>query len=74
MSMDYVRRYYGVPAKVGGRVELDTNKGTRRGVITSASHYIYVRFDDCKFAVPLHPQEDGLRYLDDEPPPRGEGA
>lgn len=63
MSFDYIRRYYNVPAKRGGRVAWDTSKGTREGTITSATNYVYVRFDDAKHPVPLHPKEDGLRYL-----------
>lgn len=68
MSFDYIRRYYNVPAKRGGRVAWDTSKGTREGTITSATNYVYVRFDDCKFPVPLHPREDGLRYLPEPTP------
>ena len=64
MSFDYIRRYYSVPAKRGGRVAWDTSTGTRLGTITKATNYVYVRFDDAKFSVPLHPKEDGLRYLD----------
>ena len=63
MSFDYIRRYYSVPAKRGGRVAWDTSKGTREGTITRATNYVYVRFDDMKHSVPLHPKEDGLRYL-----------
>jgi hypothetical protein len=66
MSFDYIRRYYNVPAKRGGRVAWTTSKGTREGTITSATAYVFVRFDDAKFPVPLHPLEDGLRYLDAE--------
>ena len=64
MSMAYIRRYYGVPAKRGGRVAWDTSKGTREGAITRATHYVYVLFDDAKHSVPLHPCEQGLRYLE----------
>ncbi len=63
MSFDYIRRYYNVPAKRGGRVKWTTSKGVREGTITSATNYVYVRFDDAKFPVPLHPCEDGLEYL-----------
>jgi hypothetical protein len=63
MSFDYIRQYYDVPAKKGGRVEWSTSKGLRAGVITHATNYVYVRFDDAKHAVPLHPKEEGLRYL-----------
>lgn len=64
MSFDYIRSYYGVPAKRGMRVAWDTSKGTRPGTITKATNYVYVRFDDATFSVPIHPKEDGLRYLD----------
>ena len=70
--MAYVRRYYGVPAKRGGRVAWDTSIGTREGTITRATAYVYVRYDDSKHAVPLHPQEPGLRYLGTEATPRAE--
>jgi hypothetical protein len=65
MSFDYIRRYYGVPAKKGMRVAWDCKAGTRLGTITSATNYVHIRFDDCKakFSVPLHPMEEGLRYL-----------
>ena len=66
MSFKYIRRYYGVPAKRGGRVEWTTDAGVRKGTITSATAYVYVRFDDAKHPVPMHPMEDGLRYLDSE--------
>jgi hypothetical protein len=62
--MDYIRRYYGVPAKRGGRVSWTTIKGVRHGTITSASNYLYVRFDDSGYTVPLHPTDPGLVYLD----------
>jgi hypothetical protein len=65
MSFDYIRRYYGVPAKRGMRVAWSASGGTRLGTITKATHYVYVRFDGVKHSVPLHPKEDGLQYLDD---------
>lgn len=64
MSMSYIRRYYGVPAKRGGRVEWHYRDGkVRLGTITRATAYVYVRFDDAKRSVPLHPCEGGLCYL-----------
>lgn len=66
MSMSYIRRYYGVPAKRGGLVEWETSGGLRRGRIIRATNYIYVLFDGAPRAVPLHPCERGLRYLPDE--------
>lgn len=68
MSFDYIRRHYSVPAKRGMRVAWETKEGTRLGTITSATHYVHVRFDDSKHAVPLHPVEDGLRYLSSQAP------
>ena len=57
MSFDYVRKTYGVPAARGVRVLY----GERRGVITSATHYVHVRLDGEKFSRPYHPTD--LRYL-----------
>ena len=48
---DYVRDHYGVPAKRGMRVAM----GDREGTITSADHYVHVRFDGQKHSVPVHP-------------------
>lgn len=63
MSIGYVRRYYGVPAKRGGRVAWDRRDGTMYGTITRATNYVYIRFDGEKHSRPLHPMEIGLRYL-----------
>jgi len=62
MSMGYIRRYYGVPAKRGGRVAWKTSKGVRHGTITRATAYVYVRFDGERQSVPLHPRGNGLEY------------
>lgn len=43
MTMQYVRDYYGVPAKRGGRVRFE---GRSEGTILSATHRLHVRFDD----------------------------
>lgn len=68
VSMAYIRRFYGVPAKRGMRVVWDTRTGSRYGTITSASCYVRVRFDDQPaHPVPLHPMEEGLRYLEPDP-------
>lgn len=61
MSMQYVRSYYGVPAKRGGRV---TYLG-RPGRITSADHRLRVRLDGDTFSSIIHPTEDGLVYVTD---------
>ncbi|AXA95439.1 hypothetical protein [Microbacterium sp. PM5] len=59
MTLEYVRRYYGVPAIRGRRV---TYMG-RPGRITSADHRIRVRFDGDEFSSIIHPTEEGLVYL-----------
>lgn len=67
MSFEYVRKYYGVPAKRGGRVKWQTAIGTRVGTLTRATCYVYVRFDDApRRAVPLHPCEPGLQYCEED--------
>lgn len=69
MSMDYVRKTYGVPAKRGGLIAYRTKYRTRMGRITKATHHIYVRFEDAQFSVPIHPTDEHLTYL----PPNAEG-
>lgn len=52
-SFDYVRRYYGVPAKRGMRV---TVYDGREGTITcGAGHYIRIRLDGEKRSRIFHP-------------------
>lgn len=51
-QFDYVRRYYGVPAKRGGRVKF---RGAP-GVITSgAGNYLRIRLDGEAKSVLVHP-------------------
>lgn len=51
-SMEYIRRYYDVPADVGLTVTVDGKPGR----ITSARNsYIWVRFDGESFSKPCHP-------------------
>jgi len=55
MSMEYIRNYYKVPAKRGGKIIFDY-PDPRIGVITSAQgHYIRVRFPEHKHSLILHP-------------------
>ncbi len=59
-GFDYVRRYYGVPAKRGMRVIADG----RPGVITSsAGNYIRVRLDGERRSGYWHPTWN-MEYLD----------
>jgi hypothetical protein len=67
MTMEYIRRNYHVPAKRGGRVialNLRGKKTQHKGVITSATHYVYVRLDGEKHSKPYHP--DSLYYCEEE--------
>jgi hypothetical protein len=58
MSFDYVRRFYGVPAKRGGRVLVTESNGAKfYGTITRATHYVFVRIDGEKHARPYHPED-----------------
>jgi len=64
MSLEYIRKYYKVPAKRLGRVRWTRRDGTAlEGTITGATQYLLVRFDDRNFSVPIHPTEEGLVYL-----------
>ena len=63
MSMAYVRRTYGVPAKRGGRVEVRMPNGAVfRGTITRATHVVFIRVDGDRYARPYHPTDPALRY------------
>jgi hypothetical protein len=61
MSCEYVRRYYGMPAKIGRRVVI----GGKPGIIAAdRGHYIGVNFDSDKPGVihNAHPTSE-VRYL-----------
>ena len=52
MSVDQIRRYYGVDVKRGQRITVDG----RTGRVTSfRGMYLMVRFDGRKFSLPCHP-------------------
>lgn len=65
MSLDYVRKAYGVPAKLGGRVRY-TGEGKDRpelGTIIGASGgHLTIRLDSVKHGLPFHPTWE-LEYL-----------
>lgn len=62
-SFDYVRRYYGVPAKRGMRVTVcSSNERDRMGTITRATHYVWIRLDGDKRSRPYHPKDPGIRW------------
>lgn len=67
MSLSYIRKMYGVPARRGGRVYY-THEG-RYGTITSARNgRLRVRLDGDKRPGVFHPTWR-IRYLDDETDP-----
>lgn len=56
MSMDYIRRAYGVPAKRGGRVAYTAAEKAVQGTIVSArGHYLRVRWDESGLTHSMHP-------------------
>jgi len=49
MSLDYIRKTYGVPAKRGGRIVYngDANRPGQKGTIVGArNQYLRIRLDD----------------------------
>jgi hypothetical protein len=64
MSMDYIRRQYGVPAKRGARVRYTGGLSPAEGRITSArGPHIRVRLDGEKRSDVYHPTWK-IEYLD----------
>jgi hypothetical protein len=71
--MEYIRRYYGVPAKRGQRV-CYTYKGRREGTITGArNQYILVRLDGENRTGAYHPTWE-MEYLAVGEPKEGSDA
>lgn len=53
MTMEYIRRYYGVPAKRGGRVRF---KGRPGRIVSADEQYLNIQFDDRDDVLgPYHP-------------------
>lgn len=66
MNLDWVRRNYGVPAKLRGRIEYTGGSKPRLGTITGADGgHIRILLDGDKHDMPYHPTWK-LRYLDAE--------
>lgn len=64
MSMEWIRRTYGVPAKRGGRVEYTGGKSPRIGTITrSFEGRLKIRLDGEETVGIYHPTWE-IRYLD----------
>lgn len=67
MSMEWVRNYYSVPAKRGGRVIYTGEKEPRGGTIRSASNgRLNIQLDGMPDAQQFHPTW-GIIYLKDHP-------
>lgn len=63
MSLEYIRKTYGVPAERGGRVEYTGGAEAIEGTITGADGaHVLIRLDGRKRALPFHPTWE-LRYL-----------
>jgi hypothetical protein len=58
MSMDYIRRSYGVPAKRGARVTwwaCMTDRQVQGTIVGARGHYLRIRLDDEARTRTLHP-------------------
>lgn len=66
MGFDYIRRFYGVAAKRGGRVEVRQQNGAVfLGTITRATHHVFIRVDGVSHSRPYHPTDPAITYLPD---------
>jgi hypothetical protein len=69
-SLAWVRKYYRVPARRGGRIHYTGCGKSEYGTITGAcGAHLRVRLDGVKHAMPFHPTWE-IRYLTDETPKR----
>jgi hypothetical protein len=67
MSMAYIRRYYGVPAKRGARIHYWEFGADRKGTIVgSRDQYLRVRFDDEPNRIDTVHATSGVEYLQEE--------
>ncbi|MES2157510.1 MAG: hypothetical protein V4512_06870 [Pseudomonadota bacterium] len=67
MSMDYICRYYDVPAKSGGRIRYSGGRHPAEGTIVSAEGaHLLIRLDGQEEAMPYHPTWK-IEYLPDSP-------
>ena len=68
MSFDYIRRAYGLDVKRGTRITLtDPLSGeVSEGRLTSATHYLHIRWRNERRSRPYHPQDPRLRVYVNE--------
>ncbi|MBN8955000.1 MAG: hypothetical protein J0H17_00070 [Rhizobiales bacterium] len=65
MSIAWIRKAYGVPAKRGGRVEYTGEGKPEFGTIAGAKgSHLSIKLDSCKHTMPFHPTWK-IRYLED---------
>ena len=59
MAYDYIARHYGLHFHVGDRVKHTVTRhvGTVSREDKSQGHYVMVKFDSYRFAMPCHPEE-----------------
>ncbi len=66
MTMQYIRDYYSVPAKRGGKVIYTGSIEPKTGIITSAKGAkLMIRMDGLKHARPYHPTWE-LQYVENQ--------
>lgn len=66
MSLEYIRKTYGVPARRGGRIEYNNNGRVEFGTIVGASGaHLSIRLDGMKHTLPFHPTWS-LKYMDSD--------
>ena len=61
-SIEYIRKYYNVPAKVGGRIKYKGKCGT---IIGATGAYLKIRLDGEKKSLCYHPTWE-IEYLNEE--------
>lgn len=59
---EYVRKYYGVPARIGMHVTLSA----RPGVIKGATHHVRILLAGDKSPVFVHPTDPALIYINND--------
>lgn len=65
MSLEYIRNYYGVQAKKGGRVKAYGKPGT---IIGARNAHLLIKLDGERHSNSYHPT-DGIEYLERETKP-----
>lgn len=65
MSLPYIRRTYGVPAKRGMRVQYGDSKNAAQGTIVgSRNAWLRIRWDGSGRVSTWHPTDEAIVYLE----------